>query len=277
MLPRFDRRKDLGVNSCLYQSRVAHARLAPSRHSFEYSVFYCLIDLDELQQLARNSRLFGVNRPALYSFNETDHLESSPGQLKTDVIRWLGKQDVSLPDDCRIRLLTLPRFMGYVFNPVSFYYCHDGNDNLICAVAEVGNTFGEKKLYLLPASDRTSQTAIARLPKEFYVSPFSDLDVEFEFELPAPDKSLTARVDDFANGEKVLVTSLSGQRRPLTTRDLLALTAVCPAVTAKVILLIHWQAFLLWFKGFRWFAKADRPESQTDVLNPHPSIARTRT
>lgn len=277
MLSRIDRREDLGMNSCLYQSRVSHARLAPARHAFEYTVFYCLVDLDELSGLERRSRLFAVNGPAFYSFHEADHMESGPGQLKVDVIRWLGKQQVNLPNNCRIQLLTLPRFMGYVFNPVSFYYCYGGDGSLICAIAEVGNTFGEKKLYLLPKSDRNDETAIARLPKEFYVSPFSDLDVEFEFELPAPDKSLTARVDDFANGEQVLVTSLSGRRRPLTTRDLLALTAVCPAVTAKVILLIHWQAFLLWFKGFRWFAKADRPEGQTDVLNPHPSLARTKT
>lgn len=265
------------MKSCLYQSRIAHARLAPSRHSFEYTVFYCWIDLDELPELDRKSRLFGVNRRALYSFHESDHLQSSPGNLKLDIVRWLNQQDVQLPETCRVRLITLPRFLGYVFNPVSFFYCYNENEDLLCGVAEVGNTFGEKKLYLLPKNQASPDLAGARLPKQFYVSPFSDLDVEFEFEMAAPTDRLKIRVDDFAAGQKALVTSLAGQRRPFTGGQLAKLTALCPAVTAKVILLIHWQAFLLWLKGFRWFAKADRPESQTNVLNPHPSITRTRS
>lgn len=265
------------MNSCLYQSRVAHARLAPSRHAFEYMVFYCWIDLDELRDLDRKSSLFAVNRRGLYSFHESDHLQSSPGNLKTDIIHWLRKQNVSLPDTCRIRLITLPRFLGYVFNPVSFIYCYDEQDQLICGIAEVGNTFGEKKLYLLPKNPHSPDVARARMPKQFYVSPFSDLDVEFEFEMATPTEKLEVRVDDFEAGSKVFISSLTGKRLNFATSQLAKLTALCPAVTAKVIALIHWQALLLWIKGFRWFAKADRPERQTNVLNPHPSIARTRS
>ncbi len=265
------------MNSCLYQSRVAHARLAPARHAFEYSVFYCWIDLDELSEVDRQSRLFGVNRRALYSFHEEDHLQSSPGNLKTDIIQWLKLQNVEVPADCRIRVVTLPRFLGYVFNPVSFIYCYDAAENLLCGIAEVGNTFGEKKLYLLPRKSSSRDAAFARVPKRFYVSPFSDLDVEFEFEMAAPADKLNVRVDDYEGGEKVFLSTLAGQRRPLTTSQLTKLTVSCPAVTAKVIFLIHWQALLLWMKGFRWFAKADRPERQTNVLNPHTTIAGNRT
>lgn len=265
------------MNSCLYQSRVAHARFAPRRHAFEYTVFYCWIDLDELPELDRQSKLFAANRFALYSFHESDHLGSSAGNLKRDITRWCEQHGVTLPHDCRIRILTLPRFLGYLFNPVSFIYCYDEQENLLCAIAEVGNTFGEKKLYLIPKRESSPQVALARMPKQFYVSPFSDLDVEFEFELTTPTDDLHVRVDDFENGNKVLVSSLAGQRRPFSTGQLAKLTAFCPAVTAKVIFLIHWQAFLLWLKGCRWFAKSDRPESQTNVLNPHPSIARTRS
>lgn len=265
------------MNSCLYESRVAHTRLSPARHSFEYSVFYCWIDLDELGQVDRQTRLFGVNRPALYAFHEADHFESSPGNLKADIIQWLKLQDVAVPENCRIRLITLPRCLGYVFNPVTFIYCYDAQDQLLCGIAEVGNTFGEKKLYLLPLQDTPAGGARARMPKQFYVSPFSDLDVEFEFELLPPNDKLNVRVDDFEDSKKVFLSTLFGTRRPLTTSQLTKLTAVCPAVTAKVILLIHWQAFLLWLKGFRWFAKADRPESQINVRNPHPSIAGNRS
>jgi DUF1365 family protein len=265
------------MNSCLYQSRVAHARLAPRKNSFNYSVFYCWVDLDDLSELDRSSCLLSVNRRGIYSIHESDHLQSSRGRLKSDVMDWVRKRGIELAPDCRIRLLTLPRFLGYVFNPVSFFYCYDSADELICGVAEVGNTFHEKKLYLLPRQADHANVAAARVPKEFYVSPFLSLDVEFDFKLTAPGDTVDIRVDDYEQDQKVLVTSLVGQRQPSTTAQLLKLTALCPAVTAKVIFLIHWQALLLWIKGIRWLAKADRPERQTNVLNPHPSIARTRS
>jgi len=264
------------MNSCLYASRVAHVRLAPKRHSFEYKVFYCWIDLDELSAVNEQSCLFAVNRPALYSFHESDHLQSTAGHLKNDILDWIRKRKVIPPDNCRIRVLALPRFLGYVFNPVSFIYCYDQDEKLICGIAEVGNTFGEKKLYFLPARSDAPNVIGARLPKHFYVSPFSDLDVEFEFQLASPTKQLAIRVADFEEGQKVFLSSLTGVRRPLSTRQLAEFTALCPAVTAKVILLIHWQALLLWLRGFRWFAKAERPDRQTHVLNPHSSITRTR-
>jgi uncharacterized protein len=266
------------MNGCLYQSRVAHARLFPAKHAFEYTVFYCWIDLDEFPETDRASCLFSVNRPGIYSFHESDHLQSSPGNLKNAVVGWLANRDVRLPETVRIRLLTLPRFMGYVFNPVSFFFCYNEDNSLICAIAEVGNTFGETKLYLLPLKgDGDEKRAGARLPKHFYVSPFSNLDVDFDFDLMAPERSVSVRVDDYAGDRKVLVTSLEGERAELSTASLLQQTAMCPAVTAKVIFLIHWQALRLWLKGFRWFAKKDRPDQQTDVLKSHDSNVRSQT
>jgi len=238
------------------------------------------IDLDELGICDRTLRLFGHNRRAVYGFRDSDHFAyppSNPGPtLKASLSAWLADQGVHLPPDARIRLVTLPRVLGYVFNPVSFYFCSTANGTPIAAVAEVGNTFGELKPFLIPGSglqDRFRRT----VPKGFYVSPFSDLRLCFEFDLRTPDERLDIRILDVTEqGETVLVSTLQGRRHPLTDRQLARMGLKYPLVTLHVITLIHWQALRLWWKGLPWHAKSANPDLQRDVLRPHASIAGTR-
>lgn len=268
-----------------------HQRLAPKRHRFEYGIFMALLDLDELDGLTRAFRLFGRNRSRLYHFRDADHLqfpspESGPEQapdLKSSVRRWLATQGVETQPDCRIRLLTLPRVLGYVFNPVSFYFVEDVAGVPVCAVAEVGNTFGELKPYLVPLAAAPAgndhQTGEPRpsfrlvAPKHFYVSPFSDLELSFDFRLQSPAERLAIGVNDVTpTGGTVLISALSGERRPFSERELLRLTARYPLVTLHVITLIHWHAFKLWWKRVPWFRKGDRPDRQLGVFRPHPTL-----
>ena len=266
--------------SCLYECRVLHHRFHPRTHRFEYGLFLLSLDLDELDRLPL--RLLGRNRPNLYEFRDRDHLQfpaaTPPGTAKASITAWLSAQGVHLPENARIQLITLPRVAGYIFNPVSFYFCQTAAGQPICAVTEVGNTFGELKPFLIPLQGTPETTESARfrhvVPKNFYVSPFSDLQVCFDFSLRWPDQRLEIHINDVTtDGQTWLVSTLTGRQRPLTDAELLRLTVRYPLVTLRVISLIHWQAFRLWWKRLPWYRKADHPEQQQGVFRPHASLA----
>jgi len=260
------------MNSCLYECSVMHHRLAPRQHRFSYRIFMFYLDLDEVDSLADTIPLFGRNRRNIFSFNDADHLGGSSGTVKAKLLAYLAPHGIDLPTDSRIALLTLPRVFGYVFNPVSFYFCFDATGAPACAVAEVGNTFGEKKLYLLPQPCSSDRFRLIT-PKHFYVSPFSDLDLQFDFKLRVPTKTLDIHIDDCLGADRTLLSALTGRRAPLTTGRLAWFIFKYPLVTLWVISLIHWHALLLWLKRIPFHRKESRPELQRDVLHPHESIA----
>lgn len=261
--------------SCLYECEVMHQRLAPKRHGFRYRIFMFCLDLDEIDALAKRLPPFSRNRRNLYEFRDRDHLTVPGGEAKTikqNLIEWLGQQGIRLPSNSRIQLLTLPRMLGHIFNPVSFYFCSDAGGAPLCAVVQVGNTFREMKPYLIPAPDAAGRFH-RQVAKHFYVSPFSPLDVAFEFKLKVPGELLDIHIDDHEAGERVLLSALTGRRAPLTTARLLWFTLKYPALTVRVIALIHWHALLLWMKRIPWHAKSARADLQRDVYRPHASIA----
>jgi DUF1365 family protein len=259
------------MNSCLYECNVMHHRLAPKEHRFSYRIFMFYLDLDEIDAVARRIPFFGRNGRNIFAFNDADHLDESGGTVKEKLAVYLRGQGVFLPEGGRIMLLTLPRVFGYVFNPVSFYFCFDTDGAPHCAVAEVGNTFREKKLYLLPepcSKDRFRLVA----PKHFYVSPFSGLDLQFDFKLRVPEERLEIHVDDRQGDERILLSALTGKCAPLTAARLAWFGAKYPFVTLWVIALIHWNALLLWMKRVPFYRKEARPDLQRDVLHPHATI-----
>ena len=267
------------VRSCLYECSVMHHRLAPRQHRFRYGIFMLCLDLDELESLDARLHTFSRNRWNLYAFRDDDHLVAgnvTPKGLKGEISAWLAGQGVTLPAGARITLVTLPRVLGYIFNPVSFYFCHAADGRPLCAVTEVQNTFGELKPYLVPLDqgEATEAEKFRRVvPKHFYVSPFSGLDVCFDFRLRTPGERLEIGVNDVTTeGQTLLVSTLTGTRRPLTDGQLLRLTAKYPLVTLRVITLIHWQALRLWWKRLPWHPKAAQTELQRDVYRPHGSL-----
>ena len=270
-----------------------HHRFAPKAHRFAYRIFLFALDLDELTTLHRKLRLFSLNRRNFYSFRETDFLPTGepvnpaspadpppairrPQSLKARVIAHLAKHGIDLTGG-RVLLVTLPRVLGYLFNPVSFYFCSDRHGQPVAAIAEVTNTFKEVKLFVLgPATCTTSRagaTFSLRLPKYFYVSPFTDMDVAFDFTLRTPGDRLSVQIDDYDAGQRTLTSVLTGARLPLTDRRLAWFMLKYPLITLQVISLIHWNALKLYLKKVPWFAKTARPDAQRDLYRPHGSIA----
>lgn len=268
-----------------------HHRFAPRAHRFVYRIFMFALDLDELETLPRRLRLFSFNRANVYSFRERDFLPVgetlhrptrtgpdpvSPATLKARVTAYLAGHRIDLTGG-RVLLVTLPRVLGYLFNPVSFYFCYDRHGQPTATIAEVTNTFREMKPFVLGPATRThpgpATTFALRTPKYFYVSPFTDMDVSFDFTLRAPDERLSVQIDDYTAGTRTLTSSLTGTRRPLTGPALAWFLVKYPLITLQVIALIHWHAFRLYLKRVPWFAKTARPEAQRDLYRPHVSIA----
>jgi hypothetical protein len=251
-----------------------HQRLAPKVHHFQHDIFMFYLDLDELETLARTIPLFGYNRKNVYSFRDADHEPAGAHPLKERLLAFLRSRGVDPGPLGRVMLLTLPRVFGYVFNPVSIYYCFDAEGAPVCSVAEVGNTFREMKLYLLRRGDMEAGGLFRkRTPKHFYVSPFSSLDLSFDFRLRVPGDTLDIKIDDHDGADKTLLSTLAGRRAALNNRNLAWFTLKYPLVTLKVIFLIHWHALWLWLKGVPFYRKAENGALQREVLRPHSTLA----
>lgn len=281
------------MRSCLYECHVLHARFAPKAHRFLYRIFLFAIDLDELPELHRRLPWFSHNRANLYSFGDRDYFpvteplhptaptaptlchalrDKDPG-LKARVVSYLATRGVDL-NEGRVVLVTLPRVGGYLFNPVSFYFCYDRAGACVAALAEVTNTFREVKPYFL-GGDRLQDSAFRlRVPKQFYVSPFSDVDVAFDFILRPPGERLSIQIDDYTGATRTLTSTLTGPQRELTAGRLAWYTVKYPLLTLRIITLIHWHALILWAKRIRWYPKAARAAEQRDLYRPHTSLAK---
>lgn len=263
--------KSTAWRSSIYECEVVHLRLAPKRHGFRYQLFFLDLDLDELPQLTAGLKLLGRNALNLYTFRDRDHLDLGAGDVKANLLHYLRTNGCTVPDDARIRLVTLPAVLGYLFNPVCFYFVYDADGKPLHAVAEVTNTFHELKPYLLRTANADGLFELTA-PKHFYVSPFSTLDTSFHFRIPAPGEKLRIHIDDVHEGKTTLVSWIHGEQKALTDARLLLNAFRFPMMTLGVILRIHWQAFRLWMKRVPFHRKADNSHLQLDLHRPHVSL-----
>jgi DUF1365 family protein len=231
----------------LFLGNVMHRRLRPSIHAFVYPVFYVQLPVRKLA--AANCGIFSVDRANLLSFRQEDHgaRDGSP------LLAWIESllREHGLPDDGEIILQTFPRVFGFVFNPVSFWFCHDRAGELIAVLAEVNNTFGGWHHYLLHNPDgaplRDGQEL--RADKVFHVSPFNEIEGGYRFRFHLDRPVPLARIDyDDAEGE-LLLTSISGKPQEWGAGALMRTFLRMPFLTAGVVFRIHWQAIKLWLKG----------------------------
>jgi len=243
---------DRTVAAALYVGDVMHARMRPTAHRFQYRVMSLLIDLGRLDEAGRQSPLFAVNRRALYSFHERDHGRRDGSSLLAYAQACAAEHGVDLTGG-RVLLLCYPRLLGYVFNPLSVYFCYRSNGDLALMIYEVRNTFGELKPYVLPVEPHELSAAGLRQEqnKEFYVSPFIDMAMRYHFRVMPPGDNVKLRILETGGDGPLLAATFFGRRRPLTSRSLLAAFASLPLVTFKIFGAIHWEALRLWIKGIR--------------------------
>jgi uncharacterized protein len=260
--------------SGLYDGAVTHQRLSPRRHRLRYRLFQLLLDLDELPTLDRQLRLFGHNRFALFSLHERDHLARDGRPLRVQIESMLRGADIDIRGGS-IQLLCLPRVLGYLFNPLSVFYCHRPSGELAAVVLEVANTFGERHCYVVEA---TGAGVVRRgCAKTFFVSPFLGLDMTYDFRLATPgERATTAILGRGTDGAPIIAAAFSGARQELSDRALGRAFFAQPLLTLKVIAAIHWEAAWLLAKGVRLRPKPTPPVRAVTVVRAEAPPERPR-
>src|SRR5579864_1527827 len=235
-----------GDAAALYVGDVMHARLKPIGHRFSYRVMSLLIDLDRLAAADRQSPLFGVNRAALYSFNEADHGNRDGSPLRDYAQACAAEHGIDLAGG-RVRLLCYPRLLGYTFNPLSVYFCYRAGGELALLIYEVRNTFGGIHSYALSVMPGDISDAGVRQQQDklFYVSPFVEMAMRYHFRVLPPGSSVKLRILETDREGPLLAATFNGHRRALNTMGLLRSFFALPLVTVKIIAAIHWQALRL--------------------------------
>ena len=259
----------MGEMSALYDGAVVHQRLTPRRHRLRYRLFQLLLDLDELPQLDRRLKLFGHNRFGLFSLHDRDHLAGDSRPLRAQIEAMLATAGIDLAGGA-IRLFCMPRVLGYVFNPLSIFYCHRPSGELAAVVLEVNNTFGERHIYLIEAEPDAGDQVVRRgCAKTFFVSPFMGMEMSYDFRLAAPGETAsTAILGRGADGAPIIAAVFAGRKRLLDDRTLGHAFFGHPLLTLKVVVAIHWEAVKLLAKGVCLRRKPKLPAEAVTVVRP---------
>lgn len=223
-------------------------RLRPFRHQFRYRVFTALLDIDRLEHARR--RAFSIDRFNLFSFHRRDHGPRDGNALRPWVDGLID--DAGLPRPAKVMLLSMPRFLGWAFNPISIYFGYDDKGALETVVYEVKNTFGDQHPYVLDARPDADGAARHEQAKEMYVSPFIEMNQTYRFTLRPPDDRLSIRIKQTDQGDDLLIATQSGARAPLSSARLFTLSLTHPVAAIKIFAAIHWQALKLKLKGARF-------------------------
>jgi uncharacterized protein len=258
------------VCSSLYVGSVMHRRMQPRMHHFRYRAFWLLLDLDELSELSSQLRWFSHNRPNVFSFYDSDHGDGTATPLRAQVERQLCEAGVDFADG-RIRLFCMPRTLGYCFNPLSIFFCYRADASLAAVVYQVHNTFGERHSYVIRVEDQRD-VVHQRCRKLFYVSPFLDMDMRYDFRITGPDKRIAVGIRASSSARPILNAVLTGARRSLTDRNLMLVFLKVPAITIKVMAAIHWEALRLWAKGMSPRRRPPPPERTSTIVTATSAI-----
>jgi DUF1365 family protein len=234
------------TGSALYVGHVMHRRLRPRAHRLAYSMLSLLLDLDEIDALDGQLRLFSRNGCNVYSFRDRDHGNGSAEPLRAQVERICDCAGIRL-DGGPIRLLTMPRILGFAFNPISVFFCHDREGRLRAILYEVNNTFGERHSYLIPVAQGAGPVR-QHCDKGFHVSPFMPMDLRYGFRVVPPGQRLAIAITVSDSQGRVLVAVHSARRHALTDAALARALVTHPLLTGKVVGAILWEALKLWLK-----------------------------
>ncbi|MFS2324204.1 DUF1365 family protein [Brucella sp. H1_1004] len=234
--------------SALFPGHVTHTRLRPKGHKLAYKIYSLLLDLDELEALDGKLKLFSLDRFNLFSFYRQDRGDGSSAPLREQVERAMDAAGV-MPDGGAVRLLTMPRILGWAFNPLSVFFCYNRGGDLVAILWEVDNTFRQRHGYLIPVENDSNGRIVQSCDKAFYVSPFMDMKLRYEFEVSPPKDKLSIRINSFDDEGLVMTARHLARRIELTDAALLRAFFSIPFLTLKVVGGIHWEALKIWLKG----------------------------
>ncbi len=252
-----------------YRGRVFHRRLIAPKYQFAYRVFNVCLDIDSVAELSKRLKLFSYNRFNLFSFYDADHLanETEAGAGPDSLRRWvesgLQRHGIDLQGG-QIRLFCYPRILGFVFNPLSVWYCENKDGQLIAILCEVRNTFGERHCYLLRDSNggALDLTKAHHHPKRFHVSPFLPIAGDYEFRFSEPAQQLDVSIVWLQENERAMIATQRMRQVPINDWTLLKTFFMLPLMTVKVVAAIHWQALKIWVRGARFYKKPKPPEKE---------------
>lgn len=245
--------------SAIYEGAVYHRRRVDKQHAFGYRLFMLYLDLDELQAGMFHRRLSPLR------YRREDYMGPADRPLKQAVLDRIEEHLGRRPSGA-VRMLTQLRTFGYVFNPVTFYYAFDEDDQLEAVAAEITNTpWGERHTYLLDARGRKGDALRWRFPKDFHVSPFLGMDFDYAWRCSEPGPGLEFHMTNLRDGQPAFEAGLRTRRRELNFRNLAAALAKHPLLTHRVSLAIYVQAALLWLKRVPFHVHPSKRASGLDV------------
>ncbi len=236
------------MNSCIYNGEVSHTRFKPVKHHLRYKTFSLFIDLDEIQLLDQKNPIFSFNKFNIFSFYNKDHGERDGGSLKNWVLENLKKYDLNSKVN-KVKLLCYPRIFGYVFNPLSIFYCYE-NNVLKAIFYEVKNTFNEQHTYVFKI--KNNEKLEQKCKKKFYVSPFMDMETFYNFKLLDPKERLFVSIKQTDRDSNILTAIQTGMKKEFNLKQLVINFIQYPFMTFKIISAIHFEALLLWRKGAKY-------------------------
>ena len=252
--------------SRIYRGIVVHDRQRPKRHRLRYRVFSLLIDLEELPRLDRSLRFFGYNRLALLSFFDRDHGPGDGGPLRPWIEGLLAQVGIDMTGG-RVLALCYPRILGYVFNPLTIFYCFDRHDDLTATVYEVSNTFGERHSYVVATRLDGNRLVPQECDKVFYVSPFMPMPCRYRFLGHPPGEKACAVIRQGDQEGHLMTASFRGSRLELSDRTLMRCFFSYPLMTLKVIGAIHWEALRLWLKKVPVHRHVPTPSQAVSIVS----------
>ncbi len=252
----------------IYTGVVVHRRLRPKSHFLRYNVFTLLLDLDRLDAVSRDAELLAINRFGLVSFLERDHGDGSRTGLRQWVDERLCEAGVSNPSQLSVRVLCYPRILGFVFNPLSVYFCETQDNEVVAILYEVNNTMGERHTYVIPVTGDTTPPLRQSCDKAMYVSPFTPMQGAYSFRVVPPKESVVVGIQQSDAEGPLLNASFTGSWEPLSNRTLRTALIRHPLMTLKVIAGIHVEAFKLWRKGIPFFKHEPQKRGGVSIVAP---------
>ena len=248
------------MKSCIYEGQVRHRRFTPKQHVFNYRLYMMFLDLEELPTLFDKYWLWSSKRFNLAWFKRADHMGDSDESLITSVRKKISEKTGLMPEG-PIRILTHCRYFGFGFNPVSFYYCYDKDDQYIeFIVAEVNNTpWGEQYCYVLSETDNKNERPDRKIRKQylpvkdFHVSPFMPMDMTYDWRFNTPQDRLSVHMQNFKDDEKIFDATLDLKQAPISSKNLARVLTQYPLITVKVVVGIYYEALRLLLKRIPFY------------------------